>query len=81
MRKNAHAKTRKKIGRSGFSLKGIFMRKKAECVRTSSEPEREVEGLVTHFAKHLSFVFCVKFKEGRVQRKKTPHDNMFLAQI
>jgi hypothetical protein len=35
------------------------MPRKVECIRTSSELEREVDGLVTHFAKHLSFVFCV----------------------
>jgi hypothetical protein len=60
-RQNARAKTRaeKKIRRSGFSLKGIFMPKKVEYIRTSSELESEVDGLVTHFAKHLSFVFCV----------------------
>jgi hypothetical protein len=44
-----------------------------ECIRTSSELEREVEGLVTHFAKHLSFVFCKKVSgQGKV-KKKTPH--------
>jgi hypothetical protein len=42
------------------------MPKKVECIRTSSEPEREVDGLVTHFAKHLSFVFCVEFRKGDV---------------
>jgi hypothetical protein len=56
---NARETPKKKKGSSGFSLKGIFMPRKVECIRTSSELEREVDGLVTHFAKHLSFVFCV----------------------
>jgi hypothetical protein len=48
------------------------MPKKVECIRTSSELEREVDGLVTHFAKHLSLVFCVKVqKEGSGQNATT----------
>jgi hypothetical protein len=60
--------------RSGFSLKGIFAPKKVGCIRTSSEPEREVDGLVTHFAKHLSFVFCV----GGRSKKRATHYNTLL---
>lgn len=26
---------------------------------TSSEPDRDVDGFVTHLAKHFSFVFCI----------------------
>jgi len=37
--------------------------------RTSSELDREVEGLVTHFAKHFSFVFWVCIDE----EEDTPH--------
>lgn len=48
-----------------------------KCIRTSSEPERDVDGLVTHFAKHLSFVFCVEFGKEERGGLKTPHYNMF----
>ena len=66
-KKNKNARkspSRKIIRRSGFSLKGIV-----ESIRTSSELEREVDGLVTHLAKHLSFVFCVKSLGGEGQKR------------
>ena len=33
---------------------------------TSSEPDRDVDGFVTHLAKHFSFAFCVRTETREV---------------